>query len=88
MSPTPASLVLLCVLVAQSCPTLYNPMDPTRLFFPWNSQGKNTGVGCHSLLQLVLQGVLNWVYEKIKVPFGSCQVTSIVYVEFGGQKPS
>ena len=23
----------------------------TRLFCPWNSLGKNTGVGCHSLLQ-------------------------------------
>ena len=24
---------------------------PTRLFCSWNSPGKNTGVGCHSLLQ-------------------------------------
>ena len=24
---------------------------PNRLFCPWNSQGKNTGVGCHALLQ-------------------------------------
>ena len=24
---------------------------PARLFCPWNSPGKNTGVGCHSLLQ-------------------------------------
>ena len=24
---------------------------PTRLLCPWNSSGKNTGVGCHSLLQ-------------------------------------
>ena len=24
---------------------------PTRLLCPWNSPGKNTGVGCHSLLQ-------------------------------------
>ena len=36
----------------QSCLTLCDPMDwPTRLFHPWNSPGKNTGVGCHSLLQ-------------------------------------
>ena len=42
-----------CVLVAQWCPTLCNPMDcsPPRLPCPWNSSGKNTGVGCHSLLQ-------------------------------------
>jgi len=25
--------------------------QPTRLLYPWNSPGKNTGVGCHSLLQ-------------------------------------
>ena len=32
----------------QSCPTLCNP---TRLPCPWDSPGKNTGVGCHFLLQ-------------------------------------
>ena len=32
------------VLVAQSCPTLCDPMD-------FRLPGKNTGVGCHSLLQ-------------------------------------
>ena len=36
------------VLVAQLCLTL---CGPTRLFCPWESPGKNTGVGCHSLLQ-------------------------------------
>ena len=42
----------MCVLVAQSCPTLCNPMDyPARIPCPLNSPGKNTGVGCHSLLQ-------------------------------------
>ena len=37
----------------QSCPTLRDPTDssPTRLPYPWDSQGKNTGVGCHFLLQ-------------------------------------
>ena len=37
----------------QSCPTLCDPMDgqPTRLPRPWDSPGKNTGVGCHFLLQ-------------------------------------
>jgi len=32
----------------QSCPTL---QQPTRLPCPWDSPGKNTGVGCHFLLQ-------------------------------------
>jgi len=44
-----------CVLVAQSCLTLCDPMDckPTRLLCPWNSPGKNTGVGSLSLLQQI-----------------------------------
>ena len=36
------------VKVAQSCPTLFDPMDYTR---PWKSPGQNTGVGSLSLLQ-------------------------------------
>ena len=36
----------------QSCPTLCDPRrQPTRLPRPWDSPGKNTGVGCHYLLQ-------------------------------------
>ena len=37
----------------QSCPTLCDPIDgsPPRLPHPWDSPGKNTGVGCHFLLQ-------------------------------------
>ena len=37
----------------QPCPTLCDPIDgrTTRLPHPWNSPGKNTGVGCHCLLQ-------------------------------------
>ena len=27
--------------------------QPTRLLFPWDSPGKNTGVGCHFLLQCI-----------------------------------
>ena len=40
--------------VTQSCPTLCDPVDyspSTRLLRPWDSPGKNTGVGCHFLLQ-------------------------------------
>ena len=37
----------------QTCLTLCDPnrQQPTRLPHPWDSQGKNTGVGCHFLLQ-------------------------------------
>ena len=40
-------------LVAQSCPTLCNPMNcsPPGPSVHGDSSGKNTGVGCHALLQ-------------------------------------
>ena len=43
---------VLC-LVSQSCLTLLRPhrLQPTRLLCAWDSPGKNTGVGCHALLQ-------------------------------------
>ena len=39
--------------VAQSCPTLRDPMElqPSRLLRPWDFPGKSTGVGCHCLLR-------------------------------------
>ena len=39
----------------QSCPTLCNPIDSSSPGSPcpWDSPGKNTGVGCHFLLQWV-----------------------------------
>ena len=44
--------VLLC-LVAQSCPTVCNPMDssPAGSSVLGDCPGKNTGVSCHALLQ-------------------------------------
>ena len=37
-----------------SCPTLRpHGLQPTRLLHPWDSPGKNTGVGCHFLLQFM-----------------------------------
>ena len=37
----------------QLCPTLCDPIDssPPGSPVPWDSPGKNTGVGCHFLLQ-------------------------------------
>ena len=47
--------IVLCVvcLVSQSNPTLCNPMDcsPPGSSVHGNSLGKNTGVGCHALIQ-------------------------------------
>ena len=49
---SPPYLPTLCIVkmkVAQSCPTLWDPMD--YIYSPWNSPDKDTGVGCHSFLQ-------------------------------------
>ena len=43
-------------LVAQSCPTLCDPMDcsPSVSSVHEDSPGKNTGMGCHALLQGII----------------------------------
>ena len=49
---------------AQLCPTLWPyGLQPTRLLCPWDFPGKNTGVGCHSLLQgnFLTQGLNPWL---------------------------
>ena len=40
---------MLCSVI-QPCPPLCR-LQPTRLLCPWDSPGKNTGVGCRALLQ-------------------------------------
>ena len=50
LAPPGKPICILSYLIAQSCPTLCDPMD-TRLLCPWDSPGKSTGVGCHFLLQ-------------------------------------
>ena len=51
----PVELAAAAAKSLQSCPTLCNPIrrQPTRLPHSWDSPGKNTGVGCHFLLQCV-----------------------------------
>ena len=62
-----SSLPIQCSTAApeslQSCPTLRDPIDgsPPRLPCPWDSPGKNTGVGCHFLLQCVKVKLLSRV---------------------------
>ena len=40
-----------CVASVMSDSLLPHGLQPTRLPCPWNSSGKNTGVGCHSIRQ-------------------------------------
>ena len=46
-------VVCCCCVVAKLCPTLLQPhgLQPTWLLWPWDFPGKNTGVGCHFLVQ-------------------------------------
>ena len=47
----------------QLCLTLCDPIDEaTRLLCPWDSPGKNTGVGCHFLLQCMK--VKKWKWSR------------------------
>ena len=49
------------VLVTQLCLILCYPMDCTHQApLPWNSPGKDTGVGSHSLLQGIFPITLPW----------------------------
>ena len=41
-------------------------LQPTRLLRPWDSPGKNTGVGCHFLLQERVRGCLMWQKSRTR----------------------
>ena len=51
------SCICFLVLVSQLCLTLCDPheLQPARLLHPQDFPGKNTGVGCYSLLQEIFQ---------------------------------
>ena len=54
LSPIITMSVCVCVCLlscfsGESLPT--HRLKPTKLLCPWESLGKNTGVGCHALLQ-------------------------------------
>ena len=41
--------------------------QPTRLPHPWDSPGKNTGVGCHFLVQHIIKYIARIEVSKVKV---------------------
>ena len=54
--PSPTALLIFCAWVCVTHSVVFNSLQPqvlqpTRLLFPWNSLGKNTGMGCRYLLQ-------------------------------------
>ena len=56
-STHPSITLLACSVVSNSLPP--QGLQSTRLLYPWNFPGKNTGVSCHFLLQGVfpIQGL-------------------------------
>ena len=78
----------------QSCLTLCNPMDCSlRFLCPWNSLGKNTGVGCHALLQgmFLTQGEKPHLLRLLHWQVGSFITSDIWEAQFkntGGKNKS
>ena len=74
----------------QSCPTLCDPIrrQPTRLPRPWDSPSKNTGVGCHFLLQCMKVKSENEVahsYLTLHSPMDCSPLGSSVHGIFPGK---
>ena len=57
------------LLPTQSCPTLFDPMDwgLPGSSEPRNSPGRNTRVGCHSLLHLLSDGLSSCLFGEWRV---------------------
>ena len=50
-------------------------LQPTRLLHPWDSPGKNTGVGCHFLLQKYAHScLLKYKYTWTNRKQNLCQI--------------
>ena len=63
-----ALLLLLSPAVASDSVQPHRLWQPARLPRPWDSPGKNTGVGCHFLLQCMKvksETEVDWVYEDL-----------------------
>ena len=63
-----------CAKSLQSCPTLSTPWTVARqLLCPWDSPGKNTGVGCYAFLQRIflIQGLSPHILHLLHWQAGS-----------------
>ena len=67
------------IFMCYVCLTL---VDPARLLCPWDSPGKNTGVGCHALLQgiFLTQGSNTGLLHCRQPPYQLNHQGSCVYV--------
>ena len=63
--------------VTQLCPTLWpHKLQPVRLLWPWNFPGRNTGVGCHFLLQRIFRTQGSNQHFLCQVPYHWCHQRS------------
>ena len=72
-------LLQMCALVVHSVWFFVTPWTvwPTRLLCPWDFQGKNTGVGCHFLLQgIFLTQGSSWPRNRTSI---SCMASRFFY---------
>ena len=86
----PRFYINVCVLSLQSCPTLCGPMDCSHQApVSMGSPGKNTGVGCHALLQgifptrgsnLLLLRLLHWQAERFCTTSATWKAPSQLWV--------
>ena len=58
----PTALYCPSVIVMRACSVVSaslrpHGLQPVRLFCPWGFPGKNTGVGCHFIVQGIFQGI-------------------------------
>ena len=67
-------------------------LEPPKLFCPWDSPGKNIGVGCHSLLQGIFptqrlnQYLLHCRQILYQLLIYSQTQISMIVISFGNQK--
>ena len=85
------------VLVTQSCLALCGPrLWPARVLCPWDSPGKDTGVGCHFLLQMIFltqglnPGLLHhrWTLSPSEPPGKDASSITIWKIQFFSTLPS
>ena len=70
----PNWFVCVCVCSVMSNSLQPHGLQPTRLFYPWDYPNKNTGMGCHFLLQGIslthgsnqsLMSLLHWQVDSL-----------------------
>ena len=92
--PIILNIAVLCCLVAKSCPTLLqlHGLQFTRLLCPWGFPGKNTGMGCHFLLQgiFLTQGwnlhLLHWPVDCVPHSLTTTEVSYLTVMDARGLK--